>query len=120
MASPETLFTEWLMDDALFHVERDAVREARWGDDAIETERMTVLASKSGAIEEGQRQLAFLGGPLVEERHVVKGKLRPYLGKVITVTIADLGYDAGLDVFLLSAVDDILTGFSQITVLRRL
>jgi hypothetical protein len=118
--SVDPLFAQWLQDDALWLVRDDAARKARWGDSAQLTERRTTIATKADAEAEGDRQLAFLGGPLVPEEHLLVGAWAEYLGQVITLTIAKLGYDVGLDVFVLAVADDRAAGLSRVTVLRRL
>lgn len=120
MAAVDPLFAQWLQADALWLVDEDAARKARWGDSAQLTERRTTIASKVDAQAEGDRQLAFLGGPLVPEEHVLVGAWAEYLGQVITITITRLGYAAGLDVFVIGIADDRAAGTSRVTVLRRL
>lgn len=122
MASVDPLFAQWLMAEARQHVETDAVLLARWGVTAITTARTTTIATQADAQAEAQRQIAFLGGdgPLVIEEHELPGQWQPYQGQVITLTIDRLGYDDGLDVFLLGAQDNRATGLSTLTVIRRL
>lgn len=66
------------------------------------------------------RQLAFLGGPLVEDEHLLSGTWSDRLGQVITLTGDKLGYDAGIACFVIGVQDDRTTGISRVTVLRRL
>ena len=54
------------------------------------------------------------------DEHLLAGRWAACLGQVITVTAARLGYDAGVNVFVLGAQDDLATGLSRVTVLRRL
>lgn len=120
MTAVDPLFAQWLMSPGYWQVSTDALLAARWGDRAQQTERMTTIATKAEAQAEAARQLAFLGGPLAIEEHLLVGEWSERLGQVITITIPQLGYDGGLDVFLLSAEDDRVAGTSRVTVIRRL
>lgn len=120
MAAVDPVFAQWLQAEGLFQVSEDAVLRARWGDKALTTERMTTIALKADATAEGARQLAFLGPVAVIDEHLLLGEWRDRRGQVITLTVAKLGYDAGVDVFVLGAEDDRAAGTSRVTVLRRL
>lgn len=93
---------------------------ARWGDDAVKSERMTSIALRADADTEAARQLLLLRGPLVVDEHLLRGEWRGYRGQVITITGTRLGYEAGVDVFVLGAEDNQATGLSNVTVIRRL
>ena len=120
MATVDPVFAQWLQEDALKAVVTDATLAARWGDSGSATERLVPHALLGDAQTEGARQLAFLGGPLVEEVHTIRGELRDRIGQVVTITTDQLGYDAGLDVFVIGAQDDLANGVSLVNVLRRL
>jgi len=122
MSTADPLFAQWLMSASLQHVEADTTLIDRWGATAVATSRVTTIAVKADAEAEAQRQIDFLGGtgPIVIEEHQLAGVWAPYQGQVITLTIDRLGYDDGLDVFLLGAQDNRATGLSTITVARRL
>lgn len=122
MTAVDPLFAQWLMDDALWQVSTDATLQARWGDKAQTTERVTTIATRSDATAEAARQIAFLGGggPLVTEEHALLGEWAPYIGRVVRLTIDRLGYAAGLDVFVIGVEDDRAAGTSTVTVVRRL
>ncbi|WP_337846261.1 hypothetical protein [Sphingomonas sp.] len=120
MAQVDPLFAQWLQDEGLWLVREDAERVGRWGDTALLGERMTSIAFKGDAQAEADRQLAFLGGPLALDEHLLVGEWRHLRGQVITLTIDKLGYSGGVDVFLLSAEDDKASGLSRVTVIRRL
>lgn len=120
MSNVDPVFAQWLQTDALWAVVEDATLKARWGTSGQVAERSTTIALKADAVAEGNRQLAFLGGPLVEDEHLLLGAWAPYLGQVITITGTKLGYDAGVDVFVLGVNDDRARGVSHVTVLRRL
>lgn len=120
MPAVDPLFAQWLQSDALWQVQIDPTRQAKWEDSGRLTERSTTIALKADAEAEGNRQLAFLGGPLVPEEHLLLGSWVDFLGQVITLTINRLGYDEGLDVFVIGVIDDRAVGTSRVTVLRRL
>lgn len=120
MAAVDPLFAQWLQDEGLWALREDAEQVARWGDTALSTERMTAIALKADAQAEGDRQLEFLGGPLVIDEHLLSGEWRGLRGQVVTLTIPQLGYDNGVDVFVISAEDDKATGLSRVSVVRRL
>jgi hypothetical protein len=120
MASVDPLFAQWLQSEELWVVAEDTTRAALWGADALTVERASSIAFKSAAATEAARQLAFLSGPLVMDEHILKGRWQAYRGQVITLQIGRLGYDNGVDVFVLGAADNLATGLSTVTVLRKL
>ncbi|MEQ1499426.1 MAG: hypothetical protein ABL914_12285 [Novosphingobium sp.] len=120
MASVDPLFAQWLQSEGLWQLSEDAALRARWGDTALTTSRMTTTATKADAAAEGLRQLAFLGPVCAIDEHMLLGEWRDRRGQVVTLKIAQLGYDAGVDVMVLGALDDRATGLSRVTVLRRL
>ncbi len=120
MAVVDPLYAQWLQQETLWAVRTDAGAVARWGDSAITAERKTSIALKAHAVAEGDRQLAFLSGPLVLDEHLLSGKWRQHRGQVVTLTIDKLGYENGVDVFLIDAEDDKATGLSKVTVIKRL
>lgn len=120
MSIPDATFAEWLQAQCLYQTAADATIDANWSDDAVKSERITALANSTDAADEATRQRTFMGIPMAKENHVLSGRFSPLIGQVITVTIAQLGYDAGLDVLVLAAQDDLATNLSTVTVLRRL
>jgi len=122
MTAIDPAYAQWLIAEALWQVSTDATLAARWGSSAQTTERVTTIATKADAAAEAARQIAFLGGggPLVAEEHELPGAWRQYQGRVINLTIDRLGYDAGLNVFLIGAQDNGANGTSTLTVIRRL
>lgn len=122
MSTVDPLYAQWLMAEALWQSSSDDAVVARWGSTAQTTTRTTTIATRADAAAEAARQLAFLGGngPLVVDEHQVEGAWCQYLGRIVTLTIAQLGYDAGLDVFVIGAEDNAATGLSTLTVIRRL
>lgn len=119
MTGIDPVFAQWLQGDGLWQVSVDAALQARWGVTAQTSERMTTIATKADAEAEAARQIDFLGGPLFIDRATVAGEWSGYIGRVITLTIDKLGYDAGEDVFLIGAQDERAAGTSQITIIRR-
>lgn len=122
MAVVDPIFAQWLMAPALWRVSADATLNARWGASAQTTERVTTIANGADVAAEAARQIAFLGGngPLAIEEHELVGEWAQYLGRIITLTIDRLGYDAGLNVFVIGAQDNRGAGTSILTVIRRL
>lgn len=120
MAAVDPVYAQWLQADGLWFVGSDAALAARWGTSAVTSQRMTTIAGAADAEAEAARQLGFLGGPLVREKHLLVGKWAGRLGQVVTLTIAQLGYDAGVDVFVVGAEDQLSSGTAWVTVLRRL
>lgn len=120
MTAVDPVYAQWLQSAGLWQVSEDATLKARWEDKAQTSERMTTIALKADAAAEAGRQLAFLGGPLVVDEHTLLGEWSAYLGRVITISIDRLGYDAGIEVFVIGAEDDRSAGTSKVTVIRRL
>lgn len=120
MASVDPLFAQWLQSDGLWVVADDTAGSALWGSGALTVERASSIAFKGDAATEAARQLSFLKGPLVMDEHVLSGQWRSYRGQVITLTGDRLGYENGVNVFVLGAEDNQATGLSTVTVLRRL
>lgn len=116
----DPIYAQWLQSRSRERVCEDATRKQRWGTVGVSTSRMTTLSEEADAATEGARQLAFLGGPLVIEEHLVEGTWAGRIGQVISVTGPRLGYQAGIDVFVIGAADDRATGVCRLTVLRRL
>lgn len=120
MTSVDPVFAQWLMADCLWSMATDVAVAGRWGDSGLTKERQTTIATRADAEAEAARQLAFMAGPLVIDNHLLLGRWEPYRGQVITITCNRLGYDAGVDVFVLGAEDVMASGTSRVTVLRRL
>jgi hypothetical protein len=119
----DAIFAQWLQDVALFSLRENATMKARWGETAIVAERVSAIATQADAEAEGDRQLGFFSGPLAEDSHVlpiIDGGWVQHIGQVITLTYDGLGYDDGVDVFLIAAEDDHAIGLSTLTVLMRL
>ena len=122
MTLVDPVFAQWLLADSLWALATDDAGATRWGDSALTKERQTTIADKADAEAEAARQLAFMGagGPMAIESHMLLGRWEPVRGQVITITGDRLGYEDGIDVFLLGAEDALGAGTSRVTVLRRL
>ena len=99
---------------------KSSVGSAAWGATAKPSERRSGIATRAGALAEIDRQLAFWDrGPFAVEVHRLGGTdWTTSIGLVVTIVGNQLGYDAGIDVFVLEAEADRSTGLSQVTVLR--
>ncbi|ARR52049.1 hypothetical protein HY78_00525 [Rhizorhabdus wittichii DC-6] len=115
----EPSYGEWLQSDALYATSTDATLAARWPTQAIESEAVSPFAEKVDGEAEGGRQIAFLGPPKDTDVHVVPGRHRNLLGRVVTLMIDRLGYDAGVNCFVIGADEQQVTGSTVLTVLRR-
>ena len=122
MAAVDPLFAQWLQAPALYAVRTDPGGVGRWASTALTTERDTGIASRVAAEIEGDRQLAFFSrGPFAIDVHQLLGTdWQACIGLIISVSIDQLDYDAGVDVMVLKADPDQSTGLSQVTVLRPL
>lgn len=122
MATVDPAFARWLQDEADFTLRSNAIESARWGASSITSQRVTGIATRAAAETEADRVLAFFQrGPFAEEVHEVVGTdWQGSIGTVVTFIIDQLGYDNGLDVFVLAAECDRATGLSSVTVLRPL
>ena len=122
MAAVDPIYAQWLQSEALWSVRTDAAAAARWGDRAVIAERATGIATAAAAQAEADRQLAFLGrGPFAVDVHQLVGvDWAQRLGLVVTLTGDELGYDEGIDVFVIEAEPDHATGLSTVAVLRPL
>lgn len=120
MTAVDPVYAQWLMAEARLHVAELAALKARWGATGLTSKRVTTLAELADAEAEAARQLAFMGGPLVEDEHQMPGAWADCIGQVVTITTERLGYADGLDVFVIGAEDNRASGMSRVTVLRRL
>ncbi|QPL39394.1 hypothetical protein IT881_15245 [Erythrobacter sp. A30-3] len=120
MTTVDPLVAQWLQSDGLWTISDDAALGDRWGETALTIERPTTIATKADAAAEGARVISFRGMPTVEDVAELPGTFVHSIGTVITVEHPDLGYEAGIDVFVINAEDDRATGVSLVTFLRRL
>jgi hypothetical protein len=118
VSSVDPLFAQWLQTEALWVAPQEATIAARWTSTVIVAERRTGIALKADADAEAARQLAFFArGPFAIDVHQLVGDgWLERLGKVATLSIDKLGYDAGVDVFVLEAEYDRSTGISTVAV----
>lgn len=123
MATVDPGFAEWLQSPARTVVARDDSLGSRWGRRATFTEVDCAFDAEAAAAAEAGRQLAFFGGPLVEEAAVVSGVLdvNNLRGKTITLRLTgDPIFGAGALVFVLGGVADRASGLTTLYLLRRL
>lgn len=116
----EPSFGEWLQSEALYATSVDATLAARWPTQAIESETISPFAGPEAGADEATRQIAFLGEPKVSDAHVVPGRRRDLVGRVVTLTIDRLGYDAGVNCLVIGADETQVAGHTVLTVLRRI
>lgn len=118
----DPLFAQWLQADGTYVVRADAAAIARWASSAVTSERLTGIAAEADAVVEGDRQLAFFAkGPFGIETHsVAEVGWQDEIGKVVTFISDELGYSAGIDVFVIGADEDPTIGVSSVTVIRPL
>lgn len=91
----------------------------RFGDKVQASTIISPIAEKAPAQAEATRQAQFLAGPIAQDFHIVKGQRRDLIARSITVIGDRLGYEAGVNVFVIGAaeLDD---GTTRLTVLKRL
>ena len=122
MSSVDPVYAQWLQGEPLWASRVHDALKSRWGESAVTSERQTGLATYGGASQEAERQLAFFArGPFAVDVHQVEGDdWHRELGRVVELTIDQLGYQEGVAVFVLEAEVDRATGMSSVTVLRPL
>lgn len=118
--SVDPAIVEWLKTGTYYAPATDAGVIAKWGAMGTTSQIDSPLALKAGAGAEGARQIAFLGGPLVLDQHLIPGRRNDLKQRCITLVIGRLGYDAGVRVFVLSAEESSKGDQTTLTVLRRL
>lgn len=122
MSAVDPLFAQWLQREADYVVVSDAAAVARWAATARTTERVTGIATAAAAQAQANRELAFWSrGPFAIDVHQLVGAdWAGELGRVVTLSIDQLGYDTGIDVFVFEVEADRQTNISSVTVLRPL
>lgn len=111
---------DWLKTAALFAASTDGAFAALWGAEAVETEIISTLALDADAIAEAARQQGFLEGPLAVDIHDVPGLREDLIGRPVTITADQLGYGAGVVVFVIGAKEHERVERTTLIVLRRL
>lgn len=114
----EPTFADWLGSDARY-VEA-ATGDARWSDRPLTTQSISPLAERAAAIVEAARQGRFVGTPLAVDVHAVSGLRRDLFGRLVTLAIDQLGYDAGVPCFVIGYKERDTVEMTDLTVLRRL
>jgi hypothetical protein len=116
-------YAEWLQAPERLVTVDDMTLATRWGDLAEAVAASSGIAIEADAIAEANRQIAFRGGPLVQEQIVVPKKIdvAAIRGSVRTIKIAgDTIYAAGADVFILGGGVDHGSGVTRLDILRKL
>jgi hypothetical protein len=120
---PDSAYAEWLQSPERLVSAEDAALAGRWGDLASAGAVSSSFDSEASAIAEANRQLAFKGGPLVDEEIVVPKKINiaSVRGRVCSIKISgDPDYGGGVDVFIIGGELANGTGVTKLFVLRRL
>jgi hypothetical protein len=121
----------WLKEGALWTSADNAGVVAAFGAIARTTEIRSPLALAAGADAEAVRQVAFLGGPLVEDVAIVSGLRRDLLGQAITLkanppdgeaasAVRQLGYEVGKTAFVIAYQEHDDIEQTTLVVLRKL
>lgn len=116
-------FAEWLQSPERLVSVEDATLAGRWGDLALAGAVSSAFDAEASATAEADRQIAFKGGPLVEEEILIPKKINvaSVRGRVRSIKIAgDPDYGAGVDVFIIGGELVHGTGITKLFVLRRL
>lgn len=119
MADPVDSVTKiYLKGEGFFEKSDNATLPAGLLPMAVVQEIMSPLAIRADAGTEADRQLAFLGGPLVRDIHIVQGARRDLQARPITLKGDQLDYAAGIPCFVIGfkELDD---GTTELTVLRK-
>lgn len=118
MPAIDSGLADWLKSPSL--MTSAAAAGTAWGDRAVTIEQQSPIDLKAEAQTEAARIAAFMGGPLVKDRLLVKGRRRDLLHKVITATGTRLGYTlAGFVAFVIGVAEN-GDGTTSLTVLRKL
>lgn len=90
-----------------------------WGTRAVTIEQQSALDLKADAVAQAAVTLAFVGGPLVKERVVVKGRRRDLLLRAVALTGTRLGYTATAIAAFVIGVAEQGNGTTLLTVVRK-
>jgi hypothetical protein len=117
-ATVDPAYASWLKSDAMFSTNAPSLPSALLPM-SVESEIYSPFATKAAADTELTRQVALLDNCLALDNVSIPGRRVDLAGKCITLTGDQLGYGAGVNVLVLSAVenDDATT---QLSVLRAL
>lgn len=118
--SVDPAFARWLREGAIYAEATDAAIEVLWAELARVTEAMSPLALQADAEAEAARQVEFLGGPLVIDRHLVAGLKSYLIACPVTIKGDRLGYAGGVSVFVIGVAEQAGADHTQLTVLRKL
>jgi hypothetical protein len=118
--SVDAATVDWLKRGHMLVSSTDSAFATAWGTEATETEIISALALAADATTEAGRQQPFLEGPLVIDLHDVPGLRTDLLGRVVTLTAAQLSYDSGVVCFVIGVEEKQGPERTLLTVLRRL
>lgn len=116
---PDSSFADWLKTGALY-VTRPSPSAATWTPTGtgIESEIVSPLATRAAAVTEGDRQAAFMGGPVVKDRLLVPGARKDLYGKAFNARGDRLGYSGvAVPVYCIGA-EELDNGWTALTVVR--
>ena len=119
MAVVEPGYGAYLRSNARYTTAQITGAATTWGDKGQASTIVSPIALKADADTEVVRQAQFLAGPMVKDRHVVKGKRRDLIGKAVVVQADRLGYAGGAVAFVIAA-SETPDGTTTLTVLKRL
>lgn len=94
MAAVDPAYGQWLKADAIY-LRATPGGAAAWGDRGVTSKGVSALALRQDAVDEANRQISFLRGPLARDRVTVAGARRNLLGRTVRVFGDRLGYEAG-------------------------
>jgi len=120
MAAVPSGFGAWLKSPARYSTATIVGAADAWGEKATTSTNVSPLAYKTDADAEAVRQAQFLAGPIARDTHVVIGARSDLIGRVVRIIGPKLGYDDGVDVFVVAAVESETNGTTALTVLKRL
>lgn len=110
---------DWLKSDGL-RQKVEAAGLVAWGDVAVTSESRCPFDGSVNALDEGARQMAFLGGPRVIERLAVPGRRVDLIGQPVTLQADAVGYRDGAAVFVIDANEQESEGSTVLKVVRGL
>lgn len=120
---PDSAYAEWLQVAERTVTRQDVAQTNKWGTLSETWTGSSAYTDEASALAEADRVLAFVQGPLVEERLTIGGRfdVSASRGRTVLVTLAgDPDYGNGAEVFCLGGDCDHGLGITHLDVLRRL
>lgn len=118
MAAVDPNLASWLKDKALYRTATPSLPSGLQAM-AIESELISPFAASAAADTELARQALLFDQPLAMDNATVQGRRIDLVGRCITLKGDQLGYDAGIDVLVIQAVEQ-EDATTQLLVLRPL